>query len=58
MSTTGRAMPALAQLESIAGWTTARINRPVQILGRLDGIESSVRQLIRTAPLETVVIKH
>ena len=45
----------LAQLESVAGWKTARINRPVQILGRLDGIETGIRQLIRTEPLETEV---
>ncbi len=48
----------LAQLESVAGWKTARISRPVQILGSLDGIETGVRQLIRTAPLETTVIDH
>ena len=46
----------LEQLESIAGWQTARIRRPVLILGSLDGIETGVRQLIRTAPLETVTI--
>ncbi len=43
----------LAQLESVAGWKTARVNRPVQILGSLDGIETGVRQLIRDVPLET-----
>jgi hypothetical protein len=43
----------LAQLESVAGWKTARIRRPVQILGSLDGIETGVRQLIRGDPLET-----
>ena len=43
----------LAQLESVAGWKTARIRRPVQILGSLDGIETGVRQLIRNDPLET-----
>ena len=43
----------LAQLESVAGWSTARIRRPVQILGSLDGIETGVRQLIRDEPLET-----
>lgn len=46
----------LAQLESVAGWKTARINRPVQILGSLDGIETGVRQLIRTQPLETAKV--
>ena len=48
----------LAQLESVAGWKTARIQRPVQILGSLDGIETGVRQLIRKQPLETTVISH
>jgi hypothetical protein len=43
----------LADLESAVGWQTARINRPVQILGSLDGIESGVRQLIRISSLET-----
>lgn len=42
----------LEQLESVAGWKTARINRPVLILGNLDGIETGVRQLIREQPLE------
>ncbi len=48
----------LAQLESAAGWRTARVTRPVQILGRLDGIETGVRQLIRNEPLETTTIQH
>lgn len=43
----------LAQLESVAGWRTARVKRPVMILGSLDGIETGVRQLIREQPLET-----
>lgn len=48
----------LAQLESVAGWKTARIRRPVQILGSLDGIETGVRQLIRDEPLETTTIDY
>jgi hypothetical protein len=48
----------LAELEAIAGWKTARIKRPVQILGNLDGIETGVRQLIRNEPLETTQIEH
>lgn len=43
----------LAQLESVAGWKTARVRRPVCILGSLDGIETGIRQLIREEPLET-----
>lgn len=48
----------LAQLESVAGWKTARVQRPVQILGSLDGIETGVRQLIRDEPLETEVVDY
>lgn len=48
----------LAQLESVAGWKTARVQRPVQILGSLDGIETGIRQLIREQPLETTVINY
>ena len=48
----------LTDLESVAGWRTARVNRPVQILGSLDGIETGVRQLIRDEPLETVQIAY
>ena len=43
----------LATLESVAGWKTVRVRRPVLILGSLDGIETGVRQLIRDIPLET-----
>ncbi len=46
----------LGQLESVAGWKTARVQRPVLILGSLDGIETGVRQLIREEPLETTRI--
>lgn len=48
----------LRELESVAGWKTARIQRPVQILGSLDGIETGVRQLMRDEPLETTVVHH
>lgn len=46
----------LLQLESVAGWKTARVARPVQILGSLEGIQTGVRQLIRTQPLETTTL--
>jgi len=48
----------LAELEAVAGWKTARVKRPVQILGSLDGIETGVRQLIRDEPLETIQIEY
>src|SRR5258708_5685738 len=46
----------LAQLESVAGWKTVRVQKPVQILGSLDGILTGIRQLIREQPLETETI--
>ena len=42
----------LAALEEAEGWVTARIKRPVLILGRLDGVETGVRNLVRRRPLE------
>ena len=48
----------LAELESVAGWPTARVQRPVLILGSLDGIETGIRQLIREEPLETVMLDY
>ena len=48
----------LAQLESVAGWKTARVQRPVQILGSLDGIDTGIRQLVRDEPLETAVVDY
>ena len=47
----------LEQLESVASRETAGIGRPVLILGSLDGVETGVRQLRRTAPLETTVMR-
>ncbi|WP_247219317.1 hypothetical protein [Synechococcus sp. C9] len=46
----------LSDLESVSGWQTARCRRPVLILGSLDGIETGIRQLIRSRPLETQVM--
>ena len=42
----------LAALEETDGWVTARVKRPVLILGRLDGVDTGVRNLIRRLPLE------
>lgn len=53
----GRFDTVLAELESVAGWETARIKRPVLILGSLDGVETGVRQLRRAQPLETTVMR-
>jgi hypothetical protein len=50
---TDRFDDVLAQLESAAGWQTSRVKRPVMIMGSLDGILTTVRNQIRSAPLET-----
>lgn len=52
----GRFDEVLHALESVAGWKTARVKRPVMILGSLDGIETGIRQLIRNEPLETTTL--
>jgi hypothetical protein len=46
----------LAALEAAAGWQTARVQRPVAILGRLDGVMTGLRQLRRTRPLESEIV--
>ncbi len=46
----------LDALETTDGWATARVTRPVLVLGRLDGIETGIRQLIRRRPLEVEVV--
>lgn len=43
----------LSDLEAAAGWQTARVRRPVLILGQLDGVLTGIRQLRRVQPLET-----
>jgi hypothetical protein len=47
----------LAHLEQSDGWVTVRVNRPVLILGSLDGVETGIRQLIRRRPLEVEVLE-
>ena len=42
----------LTDLEATEGWITARVQRPVLILGRLDGVETGIRNLVRRRPLE------
>jgi len=46
----------LAALEAAAGWVTARVERPVLVLGSLDGVMTGIRQLRRTRPLETEIV--
>jgi hypothetical protein len=45
----------LGDLEDTEGRITARVKRPVLILGSLDGVETGVRNLIRQVPLEVEV---
>jgi hypothetical protein len=47
----------LAALEAAAGWHTSRVQRPVAILGQLDGIMTGIRQLRRTEALESEVVE-
>lgn len=42
----------LAALEDTDGWVTARVKRPVMLLGKLEGVETGIRNLMRTRPLE------
>ena len=46
----------LAHLEAAAGWRTERFQRPVMILGSVEGIQSGIRQLRRRQPLDYEVI--
>jgi hypothetical protein len=46
----------LATLEAVSGWQTERIQRPVLILGQLEGILTGIRQLRRTVPLQTEIV--
>ncbi len=46
----------LENLEALGDWSTARAQPGKIILGELGGIETGVRQLLRSRPLETVEI--
>jgi hypothetical protein len=48
---------AIAALESIVGWRTRRRIKGTLVLGDMDGIDAGVRNLRRSAPLETTAIK-
>jgi hypothetical protein len=47
----------LGNLETAAGWHTDRVQRPVLILGALDGVLTGIRQLRREQPLETEIVQ-
>ena len=53
----GATLEVLARLEAVAGWHTARVQPPVLILGRLNGVQTGIRQLLRTEPLETEMVQ-
>ncbi len=46
----------LAALEAAAGWQTSRLQRPLAILGTLDGVMTGIRQLRRMRPLESEIV--
>jgi hypothetical protein len=46
----------LENLEALGEWSTARVQPGKIILGELGGIETGVRQLLRSRPLETTAI--
>lgn len=46
----------LHQIEEESGWITKRLEPPVLILGHFQGMRTGLRQLIRSAPLETTVV--
>lgn len=48
---------AAATLETIAGWRTNRKVRGKLVLGAIDGVEAGVRNLRRSAPLDTTVVE-
>ena len=47
----------LRDVEKESGWRTKRIEPPVLILGNFQGVRTGIRQLIRTAPLETIRVR-
>ncbi len=54
----GRFADVLAHLEQLEGWHTARLRPPVSILGALDGVDTSLRQWRRDAPLVTTHVSQ
>lgn len=47
----------LKKVEQESGWSTKKIEPPVLILGHFQGVRTGIRQLIRSKPLETTVVK-
>lgn len=44
-------------LEGKAEWKTSRLQPPVMVLGRFHGVETGIRQLRRSLPLETTKVQ-
>lgn len=47
----------LKRVEQESGWVTKRIEPPVLILGHFHGVRVGIRQLVRSRPLETTVVR-
>ena len=47
----------LSDWEKLAGWSTKRIEPPVLILGHFEGMRTGIRQLVRSKPLETTIVR-
>ncbi len=47
----------LKKVEEEAGWSTKRLEPPVLILGHFHSVRVGIRQLIRSTPLETTVVR-
>ncbi|MBI2981120.1 MAG: hypothetical protein HYY44_02270 [Deltaproteobacteria bacterium] len=47
----------LKKVEEEAGWRTKRFEPPVLILGQFQGVRTGIRQLVRSAPLQTTVVR-
>lgn len=47
----------LKRVEEEAGWRTKRLEPPVLILGHFHGVRVGIRQLIRSEPLETTMVR-
>lgn len=47
----------LKKVEEEAGWVTKRLEPPVLILGHFHGMRIGIRQLVRSKPLETTVVR-
>jgi len=47
----------VAFLEGKAEWKTRRVQPPVMVLGHLQGVETGIRQLRRSRPLDTTTVQ-